>query len=91
MMRSKKSRHEILLMKNVQKVTEKAMGLAVSLIRNASVKKGILYIDRKPLTAEQVKFSMHSLLLQHGCSCGGYHRFMRGGNRNTSHDRDWAT
>ncbi len=67
-MRSKKSRQEILVMKNVQKVTQKAMGLAVSLIRNASIKKGILHLDRKPLTAEQVKFSMHSLLLQHGCS-----------------------
>jgi len=76
-MRSKKSRQEILVMKNVQKVTQKAMELAVSLIRNASIKKGILYLDTKPLTAEQVKFSMHSLLLQHGCgavdtivSCG---------------------
>jgi len=67
-MRSKKSRHEILAMKNVQKVTQKAMGLAVSLIRSASVKKGILHLDGKPLTAEQVKFSMHNLLLQHECS-----------------------
>jgi Xaa-Pro aminopeptidase len=76
-MRAKKSNNEILLMKNVQKVTEKAMGRAISLIRSASVKKGILHIDKKPLTAEHVKFSMHSLLLEHGCgavdtivSCG---------------------
>jgi Xaa-Pro aminopeptidase len=76
-MRAKKSKNEILLMKNVQKVTEKAMGRAISLIKSASVKKGILHIDEKPLTAELVKFSMHSLLLQHGCgavdtivSCG---------------------
>ena len=76
-MRSKKSRHEILVMRNVQKVTEKAMGRAISLIKSASVKKGILHIDKKPLTSEQVKISMHSLLLQHGCgavdtivSCG---------------------
>jgi len=76
-MRAKKSKNEILLMKNVQKVTEKAMGCAISLIKSASVKKGILHIDKKPLTAEQVKFSMHCLLLQHGCgavdtivSCG---------------------
>ncbi len=76
-MRAKKNMHEILLMKDVQKVTEKAMGRAISLIRSASVKKGILHIDKKPLTAEQVKFAMHSLLLQHGCgavdtivSCG---------------------
>jgi Xaa-Pro aminopeptidase len=67
-MRAKKSKDEILLMKDVQKVTEKAMGRAISLIRSASVKKGILYIDKNPLTAEFVKFSMHSLLLQHGCN-----------------------
>ncbi|MDD1699271.1 MAG: Xaa-Pro peptidase family protein [Methanoregula sp.] len=67
-MRSKKSRQEILVMKHVQKVTQKSMGLAVSLIRSASVKKGILHIDRQPLTAEYVKYSMHCLLLEHGCS-----------------------
>jgi Xaa-Pro aminopeptidase len=68
LMRAKKSTDEILWMKDVQKVTEKAMGRAISLIRSASVKKGILHIDKKPLTAEFVKFSMHSLLLQHGCN-----------------------
>jgi len=67
-MRSRKSRHEILAMKKVQKVTQQAMGLAVSLIRNASVKKGNLYSAGKLLTAEQVKYTMHSLLLKHGCS-----------------------
>ena len=67
-MRAKKSRQEILTMKNVQTVTQKAMDLAVSMIRSASVKKGILFHDQKPLTAEQVKFSMHSLLLKYGCS-----------------------
>jgi Xaa-Pro aminopeptidase len=67
-MRAKKSRQEILTMKNVLTVTQKAMDLAVSMIRNASVKKGVLYHDQKPLTAEQVKFSMHSLLLKYGCS-----------------------
>lgn len=67
-MRAKKSKNEILVMKNVQKITEKAMGCAISLIESASVKKGILHIGKKPLTAEQVKFSMHSLLLEYGCS-----------------------
>ena len=67
-MRAKKSKAEILLMRDVQNVTEKAMGSAISLIKSASIKKGILYIDKKPLTAESVKFSMHSLLLQHGCN-----------------------
>ena len=67
-MRAKKSKNEILLMKNVQRATEKAMDLAVLLIKKASAKKGTLYVDKKPLTAEYVKFSMHSLLLQYGCS-----------------------
>jgi len=76
-MRAKKSKTELLLMNNVQKVTEKAMDRAISLIRRSSVKKGILHIDHKPLTSEYVKFAMHSLLLEHGCgavdtivSCG---------------------
>jgi Xaa-Pro aminopeptidase len=76
-MRARKNKNEILLMKNVQKVTETAMGRAISLIKSATIKKGILHVDKKPLTAEQVKYSMHNLLLQHGCvavdtivSCG---------------------
>ena len=67
-MRAKKSKNEIQLMKNVQKATEKAMNFAVSLVKKASVKKGILYIDKKPLTSEFIKFSMHCLLLQYGCA-----------------------
>jgi len=67
-MRAKKSKTELILMNNVQKVTEKAMARAISLIRRSSVKKGILYIDQKPLTSEHLKFSMHSLLLEYGCS-----------------------
>src|SRR5512136_22681 len=67
-MRAKKGKNEILLMKNVQKSAEKAMGCAISLIKKASVKKDVLYLDKKPLTAEYIKFSMHSLLLEHGCT-----------------------
>jgi Xaa-Pro aminopeptidase len=67
-MRAKKSKTELVFMNNVQKVTEKAMDRAVTLIRSSSVKKGILHIGQKPLTSEHVKFSMHSLLLEHGCS-----------------------
>ena len=67
-MRAKKSKTELVIMNNVQKVTEKAMDRAVTLIRSSSVKKGILHIGQKPLTSEHVKFSMHCLLLEHGCS-----------------------
>ena len=67
-MRSRKSRTEILAMKKVQKVTQQAMGLAVSLIRKASVKNGNLHINGKLLTAERIKYTMHNLLLKQGCS-----------------------
>jgi Xaa-Pro aminopeptidase len=64
-------------MKNVQDVTQTAMGHAVSLIRRAVVKKGILFLNGKPLTSEHIKYTMHCVLLEHGCcaedtivSCG---------------------
>ena len=76
-MRAKKTRTEIGYMKNVQNVTQTAMGHAVSLIRRSAVKKGILYLDGKPLTSEHIKYIMHCVLLEHGCcaedtivSCG---------------------
>jgi len=66
--RETKSRDEIKAMKHVQKITETAMGVAVSLIRRSTIKKGILHSDGKPLTSEMIKFSMHSLLLEYGCT-----------------------
>jgi Xaa-Pro aminopeptidase len=44
------------------------MAHAVTLIRRASVRKGILYLDAKPLTSEYIKYAMHCVLLEHGCS-----------------------
>jgi Xaa-Pro aminopeptidase len=66
--RETKSRDEIKAIKHVQKITETAMGVAVSLIRRSTIKKGILHSDGKPLTSEMIKFSMHSLLLEYGCT-----------------------
>ena len=67
-MRAKKTRSEIHCMNNVQNVAQTAMGHAATLIRNAVVKKGILHVDGKPLTAEYIKYTMHCMLLEHGCS-----------------------
>jgi len=67
-MRAKKTRSEIRCLKNVQAVTQTAMGHAVSLIKRATVKKGILYFEGKPLTSEYIKYTMHCILLEHGCS-----------------------
>jgi Xaa-Pro aminopeptidase len=76
-MRAKKTRPEIRCLKNVQRVTQAAMGQAVSLIRRAKVKKGVLHQDGKPLKSERIKYAMHCVLLEHGCgaedtivSCG---------------------
>jgi Xaa-Pro aminopeptidase len=76
-MRAKKTRPEIRCIKNVQEVTQTAMGHAASLIRRAVVKKGILFLDGKPLTSERIKYTMHRFLLENGCcaedtivSCG---------------------
>ena len=76
-MRAKKTRPEIRNMKNVQDVTQTAMKHGASLLKRAIVKKGILYLDGKPLTSEHIRYTMHCLLLEHGCcaedtivSCG---------------------
>jgi len=66
--RAKKTANEIQMMKEVQAVTTGAMARAVSLIRSASVKKGILHVKGKPLTSEYIRFAMHSHLLENGCS-----------------------
>jgi len=67
-MRAKKTPSEIKCMKHVQDVTQTAMGQAVSLLKRATGKKGILHLDGKPLTSERIKYTMHCVLLEHGCS-----------------------
>jgi Xaa-Pro aminopeptidase len=67
-MRAKKTRPEIQCMKNVQNATQTAMGQVVSLIRRSRVKNGVLHHDGKPLTSERIKYAMHCVLLEHGCS-----------------------
>jgi Xaa-Pro aminopeptidase len=67
-MRSKKTVAEIRTMKRVQEVTQTAMGHAVSLIKKSTVKQGVLYLKGKPLTSEYLRYAMHSILLEHGCS-----------------------
>ena len=76
-MRAKKSRTEIAWMKSVQKSTDDAMALAVSLIARSTVKKGLLYLKGAPLTSEYVRTAVHKQLMDGGCraaetiiSCG---------------------
>jgi len=67
-MRAVKTRAEIQTMKRVQAVTQTAMGHAVTLIGKSIVKKGILHYKGKPLTSEQIRYTMHCHLLEHDCS-----------------------
>lgn len=67
-LRAKKTKTEIALMKEVQRVTEGAMGKAIDLIRASKQRKGILHCNGKPLTSEMVKYTMHCHLLEHGCT-----------------------
>jgi Xaa-Pro aminopeptidase len=67
-MRAKKTRPEVKTMKHVQEVTQTAMGHAVSLIGKSTAKKGILYFKGEPLTSEYIRYAMHCVLLEHGCS-----------------------
>jgi Xaa-Pro aminopeptidase len=76
-MRAVKTHAQITIIKNVQKVTESAIKLGISLIRRSTERKGILFADGKPLTSERVRAAMHNHLIDHGCfakdsivSCG---------------------
>lgn len=76
-MREKKTPEEIRFIRTVQKKTERAMALGISLIDRATVKKGVLYHDGAPLTSEIVRNAMHKQLMDEGCravetiiSCG---------------------
>jgi Xaa-Pro aminopeptidase len=66
-MREIKTTSEIRLIKNVQKNTEAAMALGISLIRDAQVKKDMLYHDGVPLTSEFVRNAIHKQLMDTGC------------------------
>ena len=67
-MRACKTRSEVRKMKRVQEVTQTAMGHAVNLIRKSTIKKGILHFRGKTLPSEYVRYAMHCVLLEHGCS-----------------------
>jgi Xaa-Pro aminopeptidase len=76
-MRAVKTSTQIKIIKNVQKVTESAIELGISLIRRSTERGGILFADGKPLTSERIRAAMHNHLLNHGCfakdsivSCG---------------------
>ncbi len=66
-MRAIKSAEEIERIRAVQRATEAAMDHALTLIRSARSRGGILYHGDEPLTSESVRAGMHRLLLGYGC------------------------
>ncbi|MDD1715745.1 MAG: aminopeptidase P family protein, partial [Methanolinea sp.] len=66
-MRAKKDGWEVERIRAVQAATDLAMEKAIHLIRNAKIRKGILYQGAVPLTSEKIRAAMHRMLLDHGC------------------------
>jgi Xaa-Pro aminopeptidase len=67
-MRAVKTRAQMAQIKRVQRVTESAIGVGISLIRGSKVQKGILVAGGEPLTSEIVRAAMHNHLTAHGCT-----------------------
>ena len=65
-MRSIKNADEIRHIQNAQTAVEHAMEHAVSLIRAASVRNGILWESDTPLTSERVRTAIHTSLMTDG-------------------------
>ncbi len=76
-LRAVKSEEEIAAIARVQAATESAMEGAISSIRAAKVRKGVLYRGKAPLTSELLQEEVAVTLLERGCravdtiiSCG---------------------
>lgn len=76
-LRAIKSIDEIQCLKKVQHAAETAMGVAVTLIRKATPKKGLLFKGKSPLSSESIKAVIQKRLIDCGCiardtivSCG---------------------
>ncbi|WP_231844912.1 M24 family metallopeptidase [Methanocella arvoryzae] len=61
-----KSKEEIALIQKAQRVNEKGMAKAESLLRKATVKDGILYYRGKPLTSEQIQREIEVVFVRNG-------------------------
>ena len=67
--REVKSREEIKAIERVQRINEKALRLALVMIRVAKVKRHRLYLDGKPLTSERIKQVLLRFYIDNGCDC----------------------
>ena len=63
-----KTPEEIAHIRQTQHHTETAMDAAIDLIRQSNIQNGILYHTNKPLTSEQIKHRILTVLLERDCS-----------------------
>ncbi|HJJ47875.1 MAG TPA: Xaa-Pro peptidase family protein [Methanocorpusculum sp.] len=66
--RMEKSEDELAKIRAVQKVNERALDAAVSAIRRAEVRGGLLFLDGKPLTSDMVRDIIHFEMHKGGSS-----------------------
>ena len=68
--RSCKKDEEIIQIRRVQEVTEKAMEIAEKIISDANIRKGVLYENGEVITSEIVKREIEFFLMKNGCDAG---------------------
>ncbi len=66
-MREVKSGQEIAAIKKAQRAGERALAEGISAIKNAPVRRGVLYRENAPLKAEDVRAIIEMTLLSQGC------------------------
>lgn len=69
--RGVKNQGEIRAIEKTQQAAEDAMGLAINLIKKASIKDGLLFKGKEPLTSEKIKAEVAHRLLDLGCEIDG--------------------
>jgi len=66
--RAIKTPEEIAWITRAQRAAEAAMDTAISLIRDAEIRSGILWHDDAPLTSDRARYEMNKVLLAHDCT-----------------------
>jgi Xaa-Pro aminopeptidase len=61
-----KTPEEIDLIREAQRVNEKALAKAIGMIRKAKVRKGVLHLNDEPLTSERVQHEFDLVYAKHG-------------------------
>jgi len=65
-MRARKRATEVSEIRKAQEATDSAMKRAIMMIRRSKPRKGILYLGKKPLSSERIRFAIHRYLLEQG-------------------------